>query len=168
MTIAKGLLAEIDHENASTRKLIDLIPDSKFGWRPHPKSWTIGELATHLANLPTWAARTLDASELDLAPIFGKTFKVPEKWGRLDVLALFDANWKAAREGLAKASDERLMQLWTLRKGDAVLAKLPRIAALRSFIMSHSIHHRGQLTVYLRLVDVPLPNVYGPTADVSI
>lgn len=165
MSLSETLLPEIDQENASTRKLIGLVPEAKFGWRPHRKSWTIGELATHLSNIPTWVARTLDASELDVAPILGRTWKVPEVWGRPDVLALFDASWNSARAAIASASDEHLMQPWTLKKGGTVLATLPRIAALRSFVVSHSIHHRGQLSVYLRLLDVPLPGIYGPTAD---
>jgi len=168
MTLTQTLLPELDHENASTRKLIDLVPEAGFGWRPHPKSWTIGELATHLSSLPTWVGRVLDATELDLAPILGTRFEVPAKWGRADVLARFDANWKSAREAIARASDAELMHPWTLKRGTTVLATLPRIAALRSFVMSHAIHHRGQLTVYLRLLDVPLPGIYGPTADAPL
>jgi len=168
MPLSRSLLAEIDHENPSTRKLIDLVPDSRFAWRPHAKSMTIGELAAHLASLPTWFARVLDASELDLAPVLGTKFEVPGTWRRADVLARFDANWKSAREALARATDDHLMQPWTLKKGGTILATLPRTAALRSFVLSHSIHHRGQLTVYLRLLDVPLPGIYGPTADASI
>lgn len=168
MSLSRALIAELDHENASTRKLIALVPDAKFGWRPHAKSWTIGELATHLSNLPTWVGRVLDATELDLAPILGTRFEVPAKWGREDVLARFDANWKTASEAIARSTDAELTQLWTLRKGAAVLATLPRIAALRSMVISHSIHHRGQLSVYLRLLDVPLPAIYGPTADAPL
>ena len=168
MPIARDLLAELDYECSLTRKTIALVPEAKSGWRPHVKSSTIGELAAHLASLPNWVSRTLDASEFDLAPILGKKFEVPAASGTADFLARFDANWKSARESIAKASDEHLTQPWTLKHGGKVLATLPRVAALRSFVMSHSIHHRGQMTVYLRLLDVPLPAIYGPTADTPL
>ena len=168
MTLSKALLAEIDHENASTRKLIDLVPDAKFSWRPHRKSMTIGELATHLANGPAWVGRVLDATEFDLATILGATWKPPEVWGRPQVVESFDAGWGAARAKIAAATDADLMHPWTLRRGPDVVATLPRIAALRSFVISHMIHHRGQMTVYLRLLDVPLPGIYGPTADAAL
>ncbi|MFN0006379.1 MAG: DinB family protein [Planctomycetota bacterium] len=168
MSLSRTLLSELDHENASTRKLIELVPDARFAWRPHPKSWTVGELAAHLSSLPTWITRILDATEFDLAPILGTRFEVPARWGLADVLARFDSNWESARGAIARASDADLERPWTLKRGSSVLGTMPRIAALRSFVMSHAIHHRGQLTVYLRLLDVPLPGIYGPTADAPL
>jgi uncharacterized damage-inducible protein DinB len=165
MGIAQTLLPEFEHEAANTRKVLDRVPDAHASWKPHPKSWSLGELALHLANLPTWTAITLQQSELDVDPPGGKGFPKRVWESRAALLKTFDENVAAARAVIAATSDADMMKPWTLKKRGDVVFTLPRAAVMRSFVMSHSIHHRGQLTVYLRLKDVPLPFLYGPTAD---
>jgi uncharacterized damage-inducible protein DinB len=168
MPIAQSLLPEFDQETAKTRQLIALGPEGKSAWKPHPKSFSLGDLGLHLANLLSWCRTTIETSELDLAPPGGPGF-TPARFSSLaDTLRTFDANLKAARAALAKATDAELTAPWTLKKGGDVLFTLPKIACLRAFVLNHMIHHRGQLDVYLRLLDVPLPQVYGPTADVPM
>jgi uncharacterized damage-inducible protein DinB len=160
MAIKDALLAEYDHEVATTRKLLERLPDEKLAWKPHPKSMSLGGLGTHLANLPTWAGNILDESFFDLAGMTVAT----EKTSRDDILKTFDENTKRARELMDK-TDAEYVARWSLRRGGQEMFTLPRIVALRSFVMSHIIHHRGQLSVYLRLNDIPVPPIYGPTAD---
>jgi uncharacterized damage-inducible protein DinB len=150
---------------ASTRKALERIPEDKFDWKPHEKSWAMGGLATHLANLPVWTVYTINRDSLDLAPPGGGSFKVEEKSSRREILEDFDKNVAAARAAIAGASDEEMLKPWTLLKAGVTLMTLPKIAMLRSFVMNHIIHHRGQFTVYLRLNDVPVPSIYGPSAD---
>jgi uncharacterized damage-inducible protein DinB len=160
MAIKDSLLAEYDHEVATTRKLLERLPDERLGWKPHPKSMSLGGLGTHLANLPTWAGNILNEPFFDLAGMTVAT----EKTSRDDILKAFDENTKQARELLDK-TDAEYVARWSLRRSGQEMFNLPRIAALRSFVMSHIIHHRGQLSVYLRLNDIPVPPMYGPTAD---
>jgi uncharacterized damage-inducible protein DinB len=160
MAIKDALLAEYDHEVATTRKLLERLPDEKLAWKPHPKSMSLGGLGTHLANLPTWAGNILTDAFFDLA---GMTIAA-EKTSRDDILKTFDENTKRARDLMDK-TDAEYVARWSLRRGGQEMFNLPRIAALRSFVLSHIIHHRGQLTVYLRLNDIPVPPIYGPTAD---
>lgn len=167
MPIRDGLLPELDQELATTRTLLALVPEAKTSFRPHAKSWTLGELALHLANLLTWLPLTLKGTELDLDPPAGPRFVPPKFESAAATLRTFDANARAARAALAAATDAELAVPWTLKKHGQAMFTLPRLACLRSFVMNHLIHHRGQLTVYLRLVDVPLPPVYGPTADLT-
>jgi len=165
MTLATSLLPELDNESATTRKLLETIPAAKAGWRPHPKSWSLGDLSVHIANLPSWMSITLAQTELDLAPPGGPVFTPPKFESPAATVRFFDANVAKARAALAAASDAELLVPWTLKNGGVAQFTLPRLAVLRSFVLNHLIHHRGQLTVYLRLCDVPLPSVYGPTAD---
>ena len=167
MGLGEALLPEFDHEMATTRKTLERVPEDKFDWKPHEKSTTLGALATHLANLPSWVVHTLDKDELDMAPPGQPPLRIEPARTRDEVLAAFDQNVAAARAALAGASDERLHGLWTLLQGGNKVLTLPRAAVLRSFVMSHSIHHRAQLGVYLRLNDIPVPSVYGPSADES-
>ena len=160
MAIKDALLAEYDHEVATTRKLLERLPDERLAWKPHPKSMSLGGLGTHLANLPTWAGNILNEPFFDLA---GMTIAT-EKTSRDDILETFDENTKRAREMMDK-TDAEYVARWSLRRGGQEMFNLPRIAALRSFVMNHIIHHRGQLSVYLRLNDIPVPPIYGPTAD---
>ena len=162
MTISEALLPEYDHEMATTRRLLDRVPEAQFAWRPHDKSMTIGQLAGHLAGIPYWCTATLDASDLDLDTI---PRQPPTPASRAAILAEFDATVAKARAGLAAATDPQLLAPWTLKKGGQELFTMPRISAIRTFVMNHSSHHRGQLSVYLRLNDVPVPPIYGPTAD---
>ena len=167
MAIRDALLPELDQEFATTRSVLALVPESKTSFRPHKKSWTLGELSLHLANLLTWLPSTLKSTELDLAPPGGPSFTPPKFESAAATLRMFDETSRAARAALAAASDTDLMVPWTLKRKGQALFTLPRVACVRSFVMNHLIHHRGQLTVYLRLCDVPLPPVYGPTADVT-
>lgn len=161
MAIKDGLLAEYDHEMGTTRKLLDRLPDDRLSWKPHEKSMTLGGLATHLANLPIWGDQILNQTTFDIADA---PPNLTAKTSRADVLAHFDERVKATRAWLDK-TDAELAAPWTLKRGGQQVFTMPRIAAFRSFVLSHSIHHRGQLSVYLRLNDVPVPAIYGPSAD---
>jgi uncharacterized damage-inducible protein DinB len=165
MTIAQSILPEFDHEMATTRSLLERVPDAQPDWKPHTKSMPLGGLAIHLANIPSWSVMTLTESELDFNPPGGTPWEPPKFESTPATLKTFDQNVANAREVLAATSDEEIMQSWTLKNGGQILFTLPRVAVLRSFVMNHIIHHRGQLSVYLRLLDVPLPSIYGPTAD---
>lgn len=165
MTIAQSLLPEFDHEMETTRTLLERVPDAQGGWKPHPKSMTLGRLAVHLAELPGWALMALQQAELDLNPPGGPTYTPPRFESTAALLTLFNANVRNARAALAAATDAQMMVTWTLKNGGKTVFSLPRGAVFRSFVMNHGIHHRGQLSVYLRLQNVPLPSIYGPTAD---
>lgn len=165
MSISASLLPEFEQEMTNTRKALERIPDDKFDWKPHEKSWAMGGLATHLANLPSWTVYTIKQDSLDLAPPGAESFRVEPKNTRQEILEDFDKNVADARAAIVGASDEDLLKPWTLLKGGVTLMTLPKIAVLRSFVMNHIIHHRGQFTVYLRLNDIPVPSIYGPSAD---
>lgn len=162
MGIRETLLTEFDHELATTRRLLERLPEAEgaLAWKPHAKSMSFGGLGTHLANLPTWAALIMDQSFYDLA---GERH-VEEKHTRAGVLAHFDESAKAARKAIDK-SDAEFAAMWTLKRAGQEVFSMPRTAVLRSFVFSHLIHHRGQLSVYLRLNDIPVPAIYGPSAD---
>lgn len=168
MRISEAFLSEFDLECANTRKTLERIPEDRLAWRPHAKSWTLIELATHLANLPVWTRHTLNEDAFDLAPLDGPPPHVTPAQSRQEVLARFDKNVTDARTIIAATEDAKFFQLWSLLKGGKVVFTMPRLAVLRSFVMNHSIHHRGQLTVYLRLNDVPVPGLYGPSADEAV
>ncbi|MBI4602395.1 MAG: DinB family protein [Planctomycetes bacterium] len=165
MTIASSLLPELDHEMASTRKLLDRLPETKLSWKPHPKSMSLGQLATHIAEIPGWAKAITAADSFDLAPPGGRAYAPPVDATRGDVLRRFDGNVREAQAAIAVLDDAAAMRPWSLLKGGHAFFTLPKVAVLRSMLFGHAIHHRGQLTVYLRLLDVPVPSVYGPTAD---
>jgi uncharacterized damage-inducible protein DinB len=165
MAIAQSILPEFDHETATTRTLLERVPDGKAGWKPHGKSMSLGELAMHIANIPAWAPVTLTQTEFDTNPPGGQRFSPPKYESKAAVLAAYDENVKAARTMLAAATDGEMMVPWALKSGGRTIFSMPRAGVFRSFIMNHAIHHRGQLSVYLRLCDVPLPSIYGPTAD---
>jgi len=165
MSIADSLLPEFDHEMATTRRMLERTPETDPAWKPHPRSATLGYLAAHLAQLPSWIPVTLEQAELDFNPPGGARWKVPEFTTTTALVALFDENVKQARASLARTADPDFMVPWSLKNSGAVLFTMPRIAVLRSFVMNHMIHHRGQFTVYLRLRNVPVPGSYGPTAD---
>ena len=165
MAIAQSLLPEFDAEMANTRKTLERVPDGKFDFKPHPKSGSMGWLAGHLANLPLWAAMTLQQDSLDIAPAGGQPFKLPETKNTKQVLEVFDQHVAEARKGIAAATDEQLMRPWSLLKTGQTIMTMPKIAVLRSFVLNHIIHHRAQMGVYLRLNDIPVPSIYGPSAD---
>ena len=161
MSIAETLIPEYDHEVGTTRKLLERVPDGKFDWKPHDRSMSLGELASHLATMLSWGTATINQPEFDLsAPFTPSSLNT-----RADLLASFDKEAGATRAALAAASDAVLMTAWSLKKNGKTLFTMPKAGVLRSFVMNHMIHHRGQLSVYLRLNDVPLPSMYGPSAD---
>lgn len=159
------LLPEFENEMANTRKTLERVPEEKFAWKPHEKSMSLGGLSTHLANIPSWTAYTFEKDELDIAPPGEPPFRMEEAKSRDALLEAFDKNVAAARETLTAAGDEAWMGSWSLLKGGNKIMTLPRAAVMRGFVMSHLIHHRAQLGVYLRLLDVPVPSIYGPSAD---
>lgn len=165
MSIAQGMLPEFDHEMASTRKMLEVVPEGRNDWKPHDKSMTLGRLAGHVAELPGWGLTTLEQTELDFAPVGGPAWKPAVFTTRAETLKAFDKGVAATRAALAKASDTDLMVIWTLKSGGNTLLSMPRIAVIRSFMMNHIVHHRAQLGVYLRLNDVAIPGPYGPSAD---
>ncbi len=164
MAIGNSLLPEFDQEMANTRKTLDRVPDDKLAWVPHEKSFAMGGLASHLANLPGWASLTLVSDSFDVAP-GGQPVKFPPLPSIDAVLEAFDKNVASARAAIAGASDEELLKPWTLLSNGRAVMTLPRIAVVRSFVMNHMIHHRAQLGVYLRLNNLPVPSIYGPSAD---
>src|SRR4051812_121191 len=161
MPIIDALLPEFEHEMANTRRVLERVPDDRLGWRPHPKSWTMGALATHLATLPSWTAETINRTELDVMPAGQPPQRPVEVRSREELLARFDGHLAAARAALMDVSDAALLQNWTLLSGGKPILTLPRAAVLRSFVLSHTIHHRAQLGVYLRLNDIAVPAIYG-------
>ncbi len=152
-------LAEFDQEMTTTRRLLERVPDDKGDWKPHPKSFPLGHLAQLVSWMPGWITRTLREPSINLASGAGYSM---EKTSTL--LAEFDRNVKSARAALAEVTDAALDEPWSLTMGDKVLMTTPRGATARQHL-SHLVHHRGQLTVYLRELDVPIPSIYGPTAD---
>jgi uncharacterized damage-inducible protein DinB len=165
MAINQALLPEFDQEMANTRKMLERVPDGKFDYKPHEKSMPQGRLASHVAEIPMWALTTIQQDSLDFAPPGGPQYVPHVAASRQEVLDIFDKNVVNARAAIAAASDQTLMQPWSLLKGGQTLMTMPRIAVLRSFVMNHLIHHRAQLGVYLRLQNIPVPGMYGPSAD---
>lgn len=165
MAIKDSLLPEFDQEMAATRRTLERVPDGKSDWRPHPKSMPLGRLATHVAEISTWIVNSLTKTELDLSPPPGQTWNPNILESRAERLAYFDKNRGEARAALEQSPDAAFMVPWSLKKGPVVLMTLPRAAVYRGFCMNHLIHHRAQLGVYLRLLDVAVPSTYGPTAD---
>jgi len=164
MALKDSLLPEFDHEMGSTRRILERVPEADFAWKPHEKSFSLGQLATHIANLPTWLGTTFDQTEFDAAEIpDGGRPTVPAS--RAELLKRFDENVRAGRAKLDAQTDPTMFALWTFKNAGHAVFTMPRAAVVRSFVMNHIIHHRGQLTVYLRLRNVPLPSLYGPTAD---
>jgi len=159
MTIAEALLPELDTEMATTRRVIERVPTDKGEWKPHPKSFSLGHLAQLVATMPGWLTRMVRDTEIDLAKGSGYSYQTTES-----LLAQFDRHVREAREAIAAARDADFEEKWSLKHGGHVLLTQSRWEAVRSTI-NHLVHHRGQLTVYLRLIDVPVPSIYGPTAD---
>lgn len=162
MTERDSLLPEFDQEMAATRRVLERVPDAALDWRPHPKSFNLGELATHLSRIPHWGTLILTRDGYDLATSGPRGQALPSTAA---VLAQFDAHVREVRAALVEMTDGQLLLPWVLRRSDKVLMSVPRVFAVRGFVVRHLVHHRGQLTVYLRMNDVPLPPLYGPTAD---
>jgi uncharacterized damage-inducible protein DinB len=162
MRINDALLPEFDHEMAVTRRALERAPEPEFGWKPHEKSWPLGGLATHLANLPTWTRLIVTQPELDIGESVPRA-QIASTRGEL--LEWFDGNVGDARKLIVGTSDGEWLAMWTFKKEGHVVFTMPRFSAFRSFVLNHMIHHRGQLSLYLRLRNVPVPAMYGPTAD---
>ncbi|MGD2071060.1 MAG: DinB family protein [Gemmatimonadota bacterium] len=156
-----ALIPEFDHEFAQTRRSLERAPADRWDWKPHEKSYSLGRLVSHLAELPTWTGATLDVDVFEMDPSW-EPFHAPTPE---EALAAFDENLARAREALASASAEKLAETWSFKDGDETLMSMPKGAVVRSFILNHNVHHRAQLGVYLRLLDVPVPAIYGPSAD---
>lgn len=161
-TLAQVSLGDLEHELATTRRVLERVPDARWDWKPHEKSMALGQLAGHVSNLLNWGTHTMSAAEVDFA---APPAVPPRPADRAALLAAFDAGAERLLAGVTGAGDEVLGQTYTVRRGEQVMMAMPRAAMLRGMILSHIIHHRGQLTVYLRLLDIPVPPVYGPTAD---
>jgi uncharacterized damage-inducible protein DinB len=156
------LLGDLDAELATTRRVIERVPDAELGWRPHERSWTLGELATHVVNLLEWTRMMLDDDSFDLAANPAPRETLPD---RESMLREWDERAERVRARVSALEEQRLMQPWTLMHGAHTVLKQPRAVLLRAMCVNHLIHHRGQLSVYLRLLDVPVPSIYGPSAD---
>ena len=163
--ISEALLPEFDQEMANTRKVLERCPEDKFGWKPHPKSFAMGSLATHVANMTGWMVDTMTKDSFDIAPPGAPPYKEEPFTSSAALVAAFDKNVISARAALAAGTDEQFGATWSLLSGGQTIFSMPRIACIRGMVMNHIIHHRAQLTVYLRLNDVPVPSIYGPSAD---
>jgi uncharacterized damage-inducible protein DinB len=165
MNYAETILPEFDREMANTRKVLERVPENKLDWQAHPKSHTIGWNANHLAEIPGWVEGALTAPSWDIAPIGGELYQSPKLTSRQEILDLFDQNVAAARKAIAAVKDEELAQQWSLLHAGKPFFTIPRATMLRSFVLNHLIHHRAILCVYLRLNNVPVPGMYGPSGD---
>jgi uncharacterized damage-inducible protein DinB len=167
MSISQSLLPEFNEEMANTRKVLERVPTEKWNWKPHEKSGTLGWLAAHIGTIPGWYTMTLQTESLDYAPVDGPQYEPPKIENTQQLLSIFDKELAGAREALSKAADADFAKNWTLLAGGKEIFTMPRTSCLRSMVMNHMIHHRAQLTVYLRLLNVPVPGLYGPSADES-
>jgi uncharacterized damage-inducible protein DinB len=165
MALSEALLAEFDQEMTNTRTTLERVPDGKFDWKPHEKSGTMGWLAGHVAGITGWMVDTIDKDSFDMAPNGVQMQPPPPPKTRKELLELFDKHIANARHALAGASDPHLLKPWSFLNNGQVLFSMPRIACLRTWVMNHLIHHRAQLGVYLRLNNIPVPAIYGPSAD---
>ena len=165
MSYGETILPEFNQEMASTRKVLERVPEDKLDWRPHPRSNTIGWNANHLAEIPGWVEGTLAQTSWDLAPPDGERYQSPTLATRREILELFDRNVATAKKALAAVKDEAMGEQWSLLEGGKPLITMPRASVIRSFVLNHAIHHRAILCVYLRLNDIPVPGMYGPSGD---
>ncbi|MBI4913477.1 MAG: maleylpyruvate isomerase N-terminal domain-containing protein [Acidobacteria bacterium] len=165
MSIAHSLLPEFDHEMAGLRRLLERIPGDRMDFRPHPKSFSLHELANHLAFVPRWATATMETTELEFSSPEVQAMRPTPADSAAGLVKILDEGLPVARERLASASDEAYLVPWSGKNGGKVLFTLPRIAVIRGMVLNHMIHHRAQATVYLRMLDVPVPALYGPSAD---
>jgi len=167
MQISDALLPEFDQEMANTRKCLARIPADKFTYRPHAKSFDMGSLAVHIATVCDWGVTVLNSDNFDYAPVGAEPYRAPIAKNTDELLAMFDKGTKEFREALAKTDNDTFMKPWSLLAGGNTIFTMPKVVCIRSMIFNHLVHHRGQLTVYLRLNDLPVPGVYGPSADES-
>jgi uncharacterized damage-inducible protein DinB len=160
MSIAQTLLAELEQESQTTRRVLERVPQPHLSWKPHPKSLSLGQLALHVATVPGNVAEVLVPDSME-AP----QFIHPEAASAAELVPALEASVARARQHLGGLSDAAMAATWRVMKGDRELMAMPRAAFARAIMLNHWYHHRGQLLVYLRLLDVPVPSVYGPTAD---
>ena len=165
MRIGEAMIPEFDMEMAGTRKVLERIPDRLLDWRIHERSNTVGWVANHLADIPKWTSMAIEHDSLDVEPAEGEPYRTPKETTTAAILAAFDQNVAAARALLESVTDEVLLSPWSLLKRGEVLMTMPRLAVVRTWVLNHSIHHRGHLCVYLRVNDIPVPGLYGPSAD---
>jgi uncharacterized damage-inducible protein DinB len=165
VAIREALLVELAMETAATRKVLERVPEDKLDWKPADKSMTMCRLATHLAEMPSWGVHALTLDELDINPPGGEPYQPVELGSVSEILELFDTNVAKLLATLESTSDDEFKRPWTLKNGGEEIFTEPKIGVLRGMVMNHSIHHRGQLSVFLRLNGVPLPAIYGPSAD---
>lgn len=163
--LTRAALADLSHELATTRRLLERVPDEHLAWRPHAKSFSLGELAAHIANLLFWQLTAIEGEGFDLASV---PPRIEPPSSGAEVLRDFDDRHAAVKGAMERLRDAALEDTWTLRRGEQVIFRQPRLAVIRGMGINHLIHHRGQLSVYLRLLDVPLPPMYGPTADEAV
>ena len=161
-TIGSTFIAELEHEAKVAREVLSRIPADKFDWKPHEKSMTFGRLASHVAEMFGWTPSTLAHPELDFSKF---DYKPYDPASTEELLEFLDKNVSEAIETLRNTPDEQFMENWTMRNAETVYFTMPKVAVMRSFIMNHIVHHRGQLSVYLRLNDIAVPSIYGPSAD---
>ncbi len=162
MSIAKEIIAELTHESANTRKMLERIPTNKLDWSIHEKSMKLGKLATHIAEIPVWVNRITDADSFDFATA---NFNLEGHANTEAILEEFDRRLAEALASLENFDDQLQSEIWTAKSGDTIFYQLPKKVALRNFALNHLYHHRGQLSVYLRLLGIPVPGMYGPSAD---
>lgn len=162
MALHTAFVNELRHEAANTRKILERIPEDQWNWKPHDKSSTLGKLACHIAELPRWADQIVSKPEFDIVKDHFDRVSVTSK---SELIATFDAIIKQTTAILENTKDEEFSSGWTFKRGGVTAFELPRTLAIRNMVLNHIVHHRGQLSVYLRLLNVPVPGMYGPSAD---
>jgi uncharacterized damage-inducible protein DinB len=160
--VKQAMMNELKHEGSLTKKLLERVPFDQFGWKPHERSMSLERLTVHIAEIPRWSSRILTATEFDFTKA---NYKAPEVNSTEELVQLSETNIQNALNDFAAVKDEDLMIPWTFRRGEHVIFTMPRVAAIRTLAMNHLLHHRGQLSVYLRLLNIPIPGMYGPSAD---
>jgi len=162
MNLIDPIIAEFEYEYISTRKMLERLPSESFSWKPHEKSMSLGRLAGHISEIFKWILPVINSKELNFATEKYEPF-TPKS--REDLIEALDKSFKKGISEMKGQSDENMLKLWALKAGDHVIFEMPRIGVLRGFVLKHFIHHRGQLSVYMRLLDIPVPSIYGPSAD---
>lgn len=165
MSISQALLPEFDQEVATTRKVLERLPEEKYGWKPHEKSMAAGRLASHIAEMGGWGTMTMTTDSFDVAPGGERPYPAANYETKSELLENYDKAMSETRTALAAASDADFMSMWSLLRNGQTLMTMPKAAVIRGFVINHIVHHRGQLSVYLRLLDVQVPSIYGPSAD---
>ncbi|TWU27378.1 DinB family protein [Bythopirellula polymerisocia] len=167
MSYAEQILPEFEQEMANTRKVLERVPEDKLDWQAHPKSRTIGWNANHLAEIPGWVEGTLTQADWDIAPVDGEAYQTPQHKTQKEILELFDKNVADAKLAISAVEDAAMGEMWSLLQAGEPLMTMPRSGVIRSFVINHTVHHRAILCVYLRLNNIPVPGMYGPSGDES-